>query len=115
MSKHKSRMKKGKNSPNPRSRNQSFAHTRSQLEQEVIELSEFRDRFHEIDKENAVLKERIRVSTASEIIFGVCLTIGAMLIGLTPYFCHTRLQAYLSLGIGGILIISGIISRAVRT
>lgn len=85
-----------------------------QLEQQVVELSEFRDRFHKTDKEKAVLEERLRISIASEIIFGVCLTIGAALIGLTPFLWTTKPQGHLSLGIGIILIIGGIISRAVR-
>ncbi len=85
-----------------------------QLEQQVVELSDFRDRFHKTDKEKAVLEERIRKSIASEIIFGLCLTVGAALIGLTPFLWATKPQGPLSLGVGVILIIGGIISRAVR-
>lgn len=84
------------------------------LEQQVIELSKYIESSHELEKENAVLRERTRKSSASEIMYGVCLTVGASLIGLTPYLWRSRLQGYLSLGIGGILIISGIVSRAVR-
>lgn len=85
-----------------------------QLEQQVVELSEFRDRFHKTDKEKAVLEERTRKSIASEIIFGLCLTVGAALIGLTPLLWDTKPQGHISLGIGVILITGGIISRAVR-
>lgn len=84
------------------------------LEQLVSELSEYQNSFHELEKELAMLRERTRKSTALEILSGVCLTFGACLIGLTPYLWRSRLQGYLSLVIGGSLIICGIISRALR-
>jgi len=84
------------------------------LELQVIELSKYIESSHELEKENSVLRERTRKTTASEIMYGVCLTVGACLIGLAPYLWSNRLQGYLSLVIGGILIISGLVSRAVR-
>lgn len=85
-----------------------------QLEQQNVELSEFRDRFHKVDKEKAILHERMRKSIASEIIFGLCLTVGAALIGLTPLLWVVKLHGLLSLAIGVILIIGGVLSKAVQ-
>lgn len=84
------------------------------LEQQVVELSEFRERFHKTDKDKAVLKERIRTSIAFEIISCVCLTIGAALIGLTPFLWNTKPLGHFSLLVGGILIICSIIAKAVK-
>ncbi len=83
-------------------------------EQQVIELSGFRERFHKIDKEKAVLDEKMHKSLASEIIFALCLTIGAALMGLSPFFWNMKTEVGLaSFVIGIILIIGGIVLRAV--
>jgi len=84
-----------------------------QSEQRVSELSEFQKCFYNADKEKAVLEERMRHSIASEIIFGTNLTLGALLIGLSPSYEVTNLSEYL-IGIGILLIVGGIASRVVR-
>lgn len=82
------------------------------LEHQVTELSEFRDRFHKTDTQKAVLEERIRKSIASDIIFGLALTVGAILIGLTPSLWATKPQGPISLALGVVLLGGGVILRA---
>lgn len=84
------------------------------LELSVFNLTEFRDLFHKADKENAVLQGKLQESLSSEILFGVCITLGAAIIGLTPGLWSSTPYGYIFLGIGVILIIGGVIARVVR-
>ena len=84
-----------------------------QSEQRVSELSEFQKCYYKADKEKAILEERMQHSIASEIMFGVSLTLGALLIGMSPSYETTKLSNYL-FAIGMLLIIGGIASRMVR-
>lgn len=45
---------------------------------------QYRDKFHVVDKENAVLSERISSDTFFEVMNSALLTIGFILVGLTP-------------------------------
>ena len=51
------------------------------LEGVVGSLAEYRESFHEADKEVGVLKERLKRTVAVDIIFGTTLTVGAALVG----------------------------------
>lgn len=62
--------------------------TLERLERQVTEVSKSQERSHQTDIQKAVLEERIRKSIASDIMFGLSLTIGAMLIGLTFFLGH---------------------------
>ena len=48
------------------------------------QLEQYRDKFHAADKDNAVLSARISSSTFFEITNSALLTIGSILVGLTP-------------------------------
>ena len=87
---------------------------RDQLRQQVTEVGEFRERFYDAERHSAVLKESTRKSVASEIIYGTCLTVGATLIGFTPFLWEAKPQGLMSLAAGVILILGGIASKVVR-
>ncbi len=85
------------------------------LEQQVAELSYFRDRFHTSDKEKAILEERVKSYTAAEVLYGICLTIGSILIGLIPYVADKVEHGdYITLGVGVLLIGAAVISKRIR-
>jgi hypothetical protein len=84
------------------------------LEREAFELSGYRDRFYEMDKCKAVLEQRVNQSIASEIIFGVCLCVGAAALGYAPAVWNNQPSGYISIAFGLILIIGGIVSRLVK-
>src|SRR4051794_19232322 len=56
----------------------------SDLRLQLQEEKPFRTRFHTADKEKAVLEEKFKVRISSEVIFGVCLTAGSVLISIAP-------------------------------
>lgn len=82
-----------------------------QSEHRKAELSELRERLHKTDMQMAVLEERMRKSGASEIMSWLAPTIGAVLIGLTPFFWVAKPQGPISLALGVVLLVSGVMSR----
>ncbi|MYE12357.1 MAG: hypothetical protein F4X99_12020 [Gammaproteobacteria bacterium] len=76
-----------------------------ELEDDVAELSEFRDEYYRVDKEVAVLRERVKRSTTFEVLYGVVLVTGPLLIGLAP-----SVSAWLAIP-GGLLLLGAIIAR----
>ena len=55
-----------------------------QLQDENEELKEFKEKFHERDKDVAVLRERLKKSTAQDIVIGATLAGGALVLDYLP-------------------------------
>jgi hypothetical protein len=85
------------------------------LELQVAELTPYRERFHEADKQVAVLQARFRKSTASEILYGFALAAGAALISLASSAWTTLpySSAFLVLGIA--LMLSAGVFKVLET
>src|SRR2546421_8204425 len=67
------------------------------LDREVSELTTYRERFHAMDKRAAILEQSIKKSLASEIIFGVCLCVGAAALGYAPAVWSNQPSGYISI------------------
>ena len=70
------------------------------LETEVGELRAFKDRFHAVDKDAAVLGERLRGSMARD----GGLAVGAALLGLAPSLWSSQPIGSIVVGLGVVLI-----------
>lgn len=82
-----------------------------------MQLEKYQERFHIADKENAVLKSQLNSSTAFEITNSFMLTIGSILIGLTPSINKDGETYYLTwiiLGIGIVTLVGGIIAKFIN-
>ena len=86
----------------------------TRLEQENFRLASFQNQFHESDKERATLKERGRKSTFLEILYSLGLTLGAALVGLTPFFNAAGANGWITLVIGAVMILGSVVARLVR-
>lgn len=84
------------------------------LEGQVIELASYKDHYHALDKKSAVLEQSLKKSKASEIIFGICLCVGAAALGYAPSLWNHQPSGYISIAFGLILIIGGAVSRLVQ-
>jgi hypothetical protein len=84
------------------------------LEESEGELSLFRERFYKADKTAAVLQENLKTNTASEILYSLCVAIGASMLGLTVGLWEFKPYGYISLGIGISLLVLAIISKIKR-
>ncbi len=83
------------------------------LEAEKIELQRYVDRFHAADRENAVLKEKGKVRVASDITFGVLMTLGAAAIGYSPTLQAVSGASQTLVWTGAALLVGGVLSKLV--
>jgi len=85
------------------------------LEKEKFDLTEYQDKYHNSDKKAAVLEEKLKASVAQEVIFGVCLTVGAAAIGYAPtVWDPNKPTGWIAIVFGVVLIIGGIVSKVVK-
>lgn len=82
------------------------------LERDVTEQSQYRTRFHEADKRASVLEEKLKRWGATEIVHGLCLTAGSVLIGYAPAVWNSGHVGYVLLAIGSTLVVGGVIAKA---
>ena len=87
---------------------------KDQLELKNAELSNYQERFHEADKKVAVLEEKSKKDLATEIISVVLFTVGAAMIGYAPNIWQSQPSGWIALVLGAVLIIGGILAKAVK-
>lgn len=83
----------------------------SRLESTVAKSESFRTKFHEADKDKAVLIEKEKTFIFSEILYSVSLTLGALLIGLVPSMTSNKLVIG---AIGSLFIVGAIVAKVVK-
>lgn len=84
------------------------------LENEQVELSGFRTRFHDADKRAAVLEQKNSINIGQEIVSTACITIGGALLGYAPSVWANQPTGALALICGAILVVLGIVAKVVR-
>lgn len=72
------------------------------------------EQFHAADKRAAVLEERVRISTATEILFAVGLSVGSALLGLMPAIPTDAPYRVGIIAAGVLLVLGSIIARVVQ-
>lgn len=78
------------------------------------QLEKYRERFYTADKNNAVLSAQLNSSTAFEITNSLMITIGSILIGLTPSILKDGTTYYLTwivCSIGIIALVGGLLAK----
>jgi len=83
------------------------------LQSKVDDLQNFKSNYHESDKKCAILEEKVKSMNSGEILYSICLTMGSILIGLSTAIWSTG-HGWISIVLGGLLIISGIASKVVK-
>ncbi len=84
------------------------------LEYNVTNLLEFREKYHEADKEKIRLEEKQKHYFSHEALYSLCITVGALLIGLTPSIQGENNNSNITLGVGGVLIIGALITKVLK-
>lgn len=82
------------------------------LEEENTELAGFRSRFYDADKKVAVLERKQTISMAQEIISLTCLTVGGAALGYAPSVWSSQPTGAIALGFGIVLVLGGIVAKA---
>ena len=79
------------------------------MENELFRMRKYEELFHSKDKDCAVLSERVKASTASDVIYTVCETGVSALMGTSALFWEQG--GWIILLVGGIFVIGGIIYK----
>ncbi|WP_157604943.1 hypothetical protein [Rhizobacter sp. Root16D2] len=86
------------------------------LDRENTELAGYRNRFHDADKMAAILQEKQNISISHEIVSIACVTIGGALLGYAPSVWPAQpTTGAVALAFGGVLVLGGIIAKAVKS
>ena len=88
--------------------------TLESVEAENAELKSIRDRFHIIDKELAVTKEKLKSRLSIDILSTGCIAIGTGALGFVPDAWKNYPDGEVVLGIGIAMILIGIFVKAIR-
>lgn len=84
------------------------------LERENVDLRDFRDKYYESDKRASILVEKDKERQSVQVVFVVCLTVGAALLGYAPSLWNNQPGGMLSIIFGVVLIAGGIVSKVVK-
>jgi hypothetical protein len=85
-------------------------HTREQLID--ADLQRFKDKYHDLEKRLAVLKETIKPFRTNEFLSSVCLIAGSAGVGAAPsYLSLNSYGWYVFIGMSALLVIAGIVAR----
>ncbi|MCH2451068.1 MAG: hypothetical protein MK198_13100 [Gracilimonas sp.] len=84
------------------------------VERERNELLDYRDNFYSVDKELSILQEKLNKNISIEVISSSCLAIGAAAIGLAPSIWEHEPVGWYLVVFGGVLIIAGIVAKAIK-
>ncbi|MBU0914151.1 MAG: hypothetical protein KKF22_16585 [Gammaproteobacteria bacterium] len=83
------------------------------LERKVGYLEMFIDRYHISDKKAAILEEKLKSVRADEVLYGLCLTIGSAIIGLSSMVWSIGYGGIVIV-IGSVLLLGGLISKVIK-
>jgi len=83
------------------------------LEDQVASLQSVKEDYHKLDKENAVLKEKVKKNTAFELLYTICLAVGSACIGFSKLFNFSE-QGWVLVLFGGVLILTGILTKILK-
>jgi hypothetical protein len=86
----------------------------AQAEEEVSALKSFQAKYHESDKRNGALEEKLKKHTALEIASIAMLAVGGGIMGLAPKMWSQQPAGWVLLITGGVLVIGGIATKVVR-
>lgn len=83
-------------------------------EDENESLKSFREKFHQVDKRNDVLQEKLKTNTAAEVVSTGCIAIGAAAIVYAPVAWSSQPTGWIALAFGIILTGVGIVAKVIR-
>lgn len=83
------------------------------LQYRVMTLERIEEQFHAVDKKCAVLEEKIKALASREILYSFCLTIGAIIIGLSSIVWNEG-YGWVAIIIGSSLVVGAVLSKLIK-
>jgi len=87
----------------------------SDLRQRVHEETKFRALYYDADKERAIMREKLKLRLSSEIISGIVLTFGSLLIGFSPMLWKSPPYGVVALSSGLALVLVAILTPVIAS
>jgi hypothetical protein len=84
------------------------------IEEENAGLKSLREKYHQADKQNGVLEEKLKTSTSVEIVSMGSLAVGAAALGYAPSAWASQPTGWIALSFGVVLTAFGIAAKVVR-
>jgi hypothetical protein len=84
------------------------------LDSALTDLRQFRERFHATDKQLGALQERFKSKISIEILHITCFAMGGAAIGYATSNWSSQPVGSLFLAFGAVLVVAGIIAKAVK-
>jgi len=84
------------------------------LHAQVAALEGYREQYHQADKARAILEQKLKVSISQDIIFGLCLTVGALLAGVAPAVWQNPPYGHILAASGVVLIACGAFAKGLQ-
>lgn len=85
----------------------------ARAEDEINALKSFRDRFHEADKKNGVLEEKLKIDIAVEMISTGTIAVGAAALVYAPELWAHQPGGWIAVSFGAVLTIVGAVAKRV--
>jgi hypothetical protein len=85
------------------------------LENENTDLADYRDKYYTVDKSKGILEQKLKTNVSQEIISGVCMTVGAASLGYAPALWVNQPSGWIAIAFGLVLIVSGVVAKAVKS
>lgn len=86
----------------------------TRAEAEVAALASIREKYHDSDKRNGVLEEKLKTHRAIEATSTASLVVGAASLGFAPKVWNAQPAGWIALAFGVVLIVIGIWAKWIR-
>ena len=83
------------------------------LEEEKLELTRYREQYHQVALELAIANSKVKISVAADAIFGGMMTLGALIAGYAASVWDKPPTGYLCLVTGAAAIGIGIVAKVI--
>lgn len=83
------------------------------LQLRVSKLESTEKQYHVIDKECAVLREKIKSLSSQEVLYGFCLTVGSVIVGLSTLVWNDG-YGWVAILIGASLVVGAVLSKVIK-
>lgn len=84
------------------------------VDAELAEAKGFEDKFHGVDKKEAVLTEKFKTHTVVEVLSAATLATGAIIIGYVVGIWENQPTAGVFLVVGMLLLLAGLLAKAIK-
>ena len=83
------------------------------LQLRVSKLESTEKQYHIVDKECAVLREKIKALSSREVLYGFCLTVGSAIVGLSALVWSDG-YGWVAILVGTSLVVGAVLSRVIK-